>query len=134
MALTCEVLTQTKASSNPDQAAAICEFAKTIKRLNLDEKYPEEIQGLTRVLVAGWIAHWKNEKRKRRTLIQFLQDYKVGLATIVPIDKFETLVKAGAKAGQHPQAVAAVVSASEFGKLVFGYAATGALGCISESS
>lgn len=37
VALTCEVLTQTKASSNPDQAAAICEFAKTINRLNLDE-------------------------------------------------------------------------------------------------
>ena len=44
VALICEVITKTKASSNPDQAAAICEFARTIKRLDLDKHFPKKLQ------------------------------------------------------------------------------------------
>ena len=56
VALICEVLTKTKATSNPDQAAAICEFARTIKRLSLEEKFPEECNAIKQTLSCGLAA------------------------------------------------------------------------------
>ncbi len=60
VALMCEALSNTKASSNPDQARAICEWAMTITRLKLDTRFEEEVTSIKEVLVQGFVAHWIN--------------------------------------------------------------------------
>jgi hypothetical protein len=65
VALICEVMSKTQATSSPDQASCLCEFAKTIKRLEIDKTFPEEIDRFRPLLVRGYVAHWGFEKRKK---------------------------------------------------------------------
>jgi hypothetical protein len=127
VALICEVMSKTQATSSPDQASCLCEFAKTIKRLEIDKTFPEEIDRFRPLLVRGYVAHWGFEKRKKRTLQQFTDDHKIGLDCVVPFAKFSKLVGAGANAHKHPTDLAEVISASDFGRKVFGHMSTGAL-------